>query len=383
MNNILVSIYAHPEGYPPTLNAIDILAEKYDTVIVVGRKILPTKWGYAANVTICLPGNYISVREFEKKNTLYKIFYFFKYLLTLKKQLKKQLPSVILAYDPLAFFAVILLSKFSLKQKKYKIWYHNHDILEFKQLKKYSIQWFAGIFEKRYFHYADYFSLPSNERLKYFPKISNEKYFFIPNYPSLKFYKQFYLKKVLNNEINIIFQGNIDFGHYIENFIPFICRPFNGYNINILLKGWISENFMNYINEQGIKYNCKNNIRVLDITSYQEVPKLTSTAHIGIAIHHSETVLHKTLATASNKIYEYAALGLPVILYDNNYYKSHLGKRKWAFFTDGSQESIKRCIADIINNYAEISAQAHYDYLHELHFEYYFNKAIAEISTHK
>ena len=82
--------------------------------------------------------------------------------------------------------------------------------------------------------------------------------------------------------------------------------------------------------------------------------------------------MNKTLGTASNKIYEYAALGLPVILYDNDHFREILGKFEWAFFTDTSTASLKTCLENIIADYPRLSRQASEDFSKQLSFEHYF-----------
>ena len=78
------------------------------------------------------------------------------------------------------------------------------------------------------------------------------------------------------------------------------------------------------------------------------------TYHIGIGIHRKEDIMNKTLGTSSNKIYEYAAAGLPVLLYDNQQFRNYLGKYKWAFFTDCSKASLISALETMERNIQEL-----------------------------
>ena len=40
MNNLLVCIYSHPDFYPPTLNALNVLSKKFKTINVLHRNFL-------------------------------------------------------------------------------------------------------------------------------------------------------------------------------------------------------------------------------------------------------------------------------------------------------------------------------------------------------
>ena len=76
----------------------------------------------------------------------------------------------------------------------------------------------------------------------------------------------------------------------------------------------------------------------------------------------------------------FAALGLPVILYDTPHYREHLEQYSWAFFTDLSENSLIECIEKIIENYEEISAQAHKNFIEMLNFDVYFEKVYNKIT---
>ncbi len=365
--NIVISIYAHPESYPPTINAITLLSEKVNKITVVGRNIAKGGWKFSENVYLRFPSKYIDSRNFVKKNLIYKIYYYLKFSLLLIRSIYINKPEIVLAYDNIGLMPVILLKPIF----KYKIWYHNHDITVPENIKKFTIQWFAYKVEQSKFNKINYFSLPANERRNYFPYENfNGKYYFLPNYPLKKIYNKFYTKKNIQSEVNIIFQGSIDKGHCIEEVINLLKEENNNYRL--ILKGWIPSLYESKINALKEKYDLMKKVELLGETSYLKLIEITIQAHIGLAIYIPNSIMVKTIATASNKIYEYAALGLPVILFDTPYFREFFGKREWAFFSDGSLESLKKCIVEIIANYKEISESAHLDFINELNFENYF-----------
>ena len=90
--------------------------------------------------------------------------------------------------------------------------------------------------------------------------------------------------------------------------------------------------------------------------------------------------MNKTLGTASNKIYEYAASGMPVLLYDNIHFRSILGNRNWAFFTDTQEKSLVKTLEEIIAQYQLLSSSAQKDFKAELCFEHYFQPLLKYLS---
>jgi len=91
--------------------------------------------------------------------------------------------------------------------------------------------------------------------------------------------------------------------------------------------------------------------------------------------------MNKTLGTSSNKIYEYAASGLPVLLFDNAHFRNHLGQYKWAFFTDCTYESLIVNLEEIILNYPTLSNQARLDFEDKLNFENFIHPVIVYLQN--
>jgi hypothetical protein len=86
--------------------------------------------------------------------------------------------------------------------------------------------------------------------------------------------------------------------------------------------------------------------------------------------------MNTTVGTASNKIYEYAAIGLPVILFDTPHFRHHLGERRWAFFTRLSESSLLHTLEEVAENYDVATHAAIHDFRHEFNFERVFTPAL-------
>ncbi len=78
--------------------------------------------------------------------------------------------------------------------------------------------------------------------------------------------------------------------------------------------------------------------------------------------------LYSTAAQASNKIYEYAASGLPVIYFQNEHYSRYLGTFKWAFPTNLTEQSLSEVIMEIQSDYGKVSEHALDDFQNKLYF---------------
>ena len=116
------------------------------------------------------------------------------------------------------------------------------------------------------------------------------------------------------------------------------------------------------------------NLQILNRKQYAELPKVTRENHIGLAIHEDVGSIYGSGGTASNKIYEYAALGLPVMLHGNPHYQKYLSRFEWAFFVQLSNASILKSLSEIVDNYEGLSKQAHSDFNKTLHYEAQFSR---------
>jgi hypothetical protein len=376
-NNLVVAIYYHPEAYPPTLNAVEELSASFDTIEIVYRPNIKGTWIYPANVTAYASGNFILARDQETSPVIKKLLFFKKFTLDFLRSCRKKKPSCILIYDSLALLSYYLIRH--LISFEHKVWYHNHDVLEKKLIRKYSLSWFAYKAEETFINKLDIFSLPANERLPYFDTSKfTGKYFCIPNYPSLKFYKQFYSERKLENELRIIFQGRIDRYHGIEEIIPILKYNLSGHTLRLILKGHCDTDYQKEIENIAETNNVRNLLEIYGFSPYAEVPRISSGCHIGIGIFAKKDIMNETLGTASNKVYEYAAVGLPVLYLENSTLKKYLEKFCWALPVQMSSTSIRGKIEEAIANYSEYSKAAYDSFCKDLNFEYHF----AEVKTY-
>lgn len=365
----LIALYHHPERFPPTLNAIHELASIYSSISVVFRSTNPSEWNYPEQVRLAGDGQFIESSVQEKLPILQKLLLFSKFALHLRKQLQIQKPGLLLIYDNMALLAYFLI-RWSVRRPDV-FWYHSHDIPSFAALRKYSISWWAAYFEQRFVHLANIFSLPAIERKNFF-QLEKFKglFFYLPNLPSLAFYQQFYQVKNTPKVVNLIYQGAVNEDHGLEAIIQ--ALPF--LNAKLMIIGPCTKEYQEFLLNLAHEHGVSEQVSFLGRIQYQHLPRHTSQGDIGLAIlsnmHNSN---HITAATASNKIYEYAALGLPVLYYRSSTFTSVLDSYTWTRAIDLNTESIKRAVDDILNHYEQCSIQAHQDFLTGLNFEQVFN----------
>jgi glycosyltransferase involved in cell wall biosynthesis len=379
MRRIVVAIYIDPDFYPPTINAILNFAGVYDEVVVVTRNHSLADFNFPSNVVLNKIGTFMSVRESAEVSTFQKFSSFFHFTKAMVSACKKKGTEMLVLYDPFPLFSYYVSRRFL--SKKIKVWYHNHDMPDMTRLSRFTLGGMAGRYEKNAMRYIDYFSLPSPDRTKFYPWLKpGLEAFIIPNYPSLKVYTEQNLSiKKQDADLRIIFQGFIGKGHALEEIVDLLGDPIKGKQLKLILKGSVKKEYVEQLNERAEIKGISQQMEWVGIGPYAELPKLTASCHVGIGVHMNTDNVSKTLGTASNKIYEYAACGLPVILYDSEQFSKYLKKYPWAFFTDGSADSLKDILIQISDNYDVYSGAARASFVDRLNFEYVFLPVLEKI----
>jgi glycosyltransferase involved in cell wall biosynthesis len=373
MRRVLVSIYLDPEFYPPTKNAIFELASQVDKVYVLTRNMFITETNtYPQNVRFVRIGSYMTVHESQKINLFQKLVAFIRYWVQYHYLLVTKMIDTVICYDSIPLLVFYL----GIKPKSITFWYHNHDMPDAKLSRKYSIGWFSAIFEHSAMKKVKYFSLPSKDRLVYYPNWTRmEDFFYIPNYPRLSQFKNIEFKKRFD-DFTLIFQGHVGPGHHLEDVIIFLrTKP----EIKLIVVGSIQTEYRNLLLKLANKYLQEGQLQILGRIEYGKLLSLTAKCHLGLAIYNKTDEYAKTVGTASNKIYEYLSCGLPIVVFENNQFRKYLKNDPFVFYFNGQEDSLYKIIREVQSDFEKLSLLAKAAFFEKYSFEKNFQLAIAKI----
>ena len=372
-DHILVVIYSHPEHFPPTLNAIEELSKISKKITLVYRPSDPLEWNFPDNVDLVAVGEAVPAKKQLKLPINKKAGLFYSFIKKVNVFCKKIKPEVVLLYDPIALGVYSYARKFH--NHRPLVWYHNHDVFELATTGKFSVTRTALLEEPKMFPHIDLFTLPSQGRKKYFPmdRLKGE-YIFLPNLPSVFFYGKPASTKRDDSVLRLIFQGQIGNKRGIQELLDLMPLKIKGRDVQIVLKGRITDEFKNKLKKQAAHKGASDSLKFVGFTSYNELPSVTKSCHVGLALFTEQTVMTNTIGTASNKIYEYAAGGLPILYFDSEYFRSQLSKYKWAFGTDLTLGSLKKCLEEITDHYDRYSLGAKTAFEDGLNYESKFGE---------
>jgi hypothetical protein len=379
--NLVIAIYSRPEYYPPTLNAIEFLSEKFDNIYVAHRNYIAFPWDYPENVFLSSNGALRTIKEVENSSGLKKIILFLRFTALLFSLVRKHKADTVLIYDSLPVLSFFLIRPFTRKPRI--LWYHNHDVSEKQYMRKWSISWWAWKSEKWLFPSVNIFSLPSLDRKKYFPmeKLGGN-FFFLPNFPSMRLVKRFVRSRgkiELSKQIRLIFQGSIGPEHGFEEIIEILKNKIQDRELHLTLRGFIDPSYKRQLEDIAKHNGVSEHLAILPFAAYQDILTDAVNYHIGIGIYMKKDIMNSTIGTASNKIFEYASAGMPVLVYDNEYFRGYFGHREWVLFTDTSKKSLIDSIDKSFANFQTLSEKAFDDFSKDLCFEKNFDRILTFI----
>lgn len=363
---IIVCIYAPIDAFPPTINLInEFIDRKYEvfTLEVANAPFKHSRVNVTENKTIYKKG---------KSNLFSNYIVFCDFLFKMLRIIRKENISNVVVFDTYGLFSFFLLKGIRIVSKDIRLWYHNHDIGFTSNYNMFSLGWLVHRLEFFLLKHVTFFSLPSVERADHF--LTKAPDAILPNYPSIKLYSGFKSKLDNSSKVSIIFQGRITPGHGLESLIKLLEYKIGCFSLELVLKGLISKEYKHSL----MRYSSKvteRKIKFISYTAYEELASITSSSQIGVAIFLPQSYMHSTLGTASNKIYEYVACGLPILYLDNEHFRRYLGKYDWAFPVKDNPSSIKEAIQRIIEKYDELSDSAKRSFLEELNYEIHFEVA--------
>jgi glycosyltransferase involved in cell wall biosynthesis len=379
--SIGILIYANPDHYPPTINAIHLLAEYFD-VVLIGRNQNLHFWEYPANVIVHRLGKYTSVREREQQSPVNKIWEYINFVSQARLLLKDV--SLIYAYDAFGYVAAYL--SHLMQTRSIILIYHNHD-LNGQLFPLSSLSGWVQKAERKWVHKANLVVLPSNERAFLFKKLTNfnGKLIIVPNFPRKIYFKENpNFKNIISErlqKVTILLQGSISIKNSLLELIDSLTYLDN--SIELKLIGPLQEEEKHLMKDLAIRNKVADRVKYFLPVPYNELPSHTWEASIGVCLYKKTDINHQTMGTASNKIYEYAACGLPVIVSDQPDYRENLGDEIWVRFADpDNPESIASAVKDILNNldkYEEMCLAARQAFEEKYNYELAFSSLLTQI----
>ncbi len=375
---LVTVLYGHPESYPPTLNALRELSPLFARIAILFRPHMPSHWAYPANVRLHPSGPRISASEQQASALGRRYGIFAGFVRDLALLLRRERPDAVLIYDPLGLLAYALARR-ALRSRPL-LWYHNHDVIDLAHARPGSLAWFALHAQRAMFPALDMFSLPAVERESHFPMASFQgRKFFLPNLPSLRAMEHVDRVERTDSALRLVFQGRIGAGRGILEVLALMPAEIRGRAVHLTLVGRGDASFLARVRQEIEAKQLADAVTLFDFVPYGELGEVTARCDVGLAVYTGDSAMDRTVGTASNKIYEYAAFGLPVLYRGSEHFRAHLAEFSWAVPVDLDPASLRAALEHIVDRYTELSRAARSAFEERLHYERHFEPLRAHL----
>jgi glycosyltransferase involved in cell wall biosynthesis len=365
---LLMPIYAHADYFPPTINAACILSTDFVVQVVCRNTDAPAaRWH--PGVEMERVGALRSRSAQEKAAMASKLLEFGRYVRALSRSGAK----FIYAYDPIAFAAAMLA-----RRRGVPIIFHCHDVPTAADLPARSLQSWLIHYALKRTREAAFVVFPERNRAAHWLSAASDdrEPLIVPNGAPRNFYSppcnwpELFSKRFENGRILYMSSMGPENGH-LE---AVSAAAEAGFSLDLCGPG--SPAFVGSLEQLIMQKNAADRIRVRGWLKEPERKPLIDNAAVGLVLYKPATFNWEFSASAVNKLFEYGAAGLPVVVPDRGSYREFLGSEKWIAFADvNSPHSIASAIVDILadrNRYVAMSHAAREAHEKRLNYELLF-----------
>jgi glycosyltransferase involved in cell wall biosynthesis len=378
-----IIVYSNPDYLPPIINATRILAKEFNLVVICRNQEQP-QIAYPNNVRLYRLGKLKTAREKETQSLVIKFLEYITFVVRTIFYIQFYNCRFIYSYNMHGFVSGFLASRFG---KKKPLIYHNFDLCELEKTDglTYIIEYLELVMAR----YADRVIFPDINRARYFqtkakltklPDIVMNTPLRIDRLPSNNL-EEILKAKGFNLDTKVVlYQGAINEAHSISEVIQ--SMTFWPKDTVFVLSGIIRDDFKKAMLAKTKVLNLVDRIIYLSYLPYSQIFYYAIGAYVGLALYKPMDINQLFNAGASNKIFEYISLGIPVITNDSPYFREVLDSSFAYFAKHDSVEDIARAINlafSDVEEYRRKSQAARQAHLTRFNYEVQFNPIIEYI----
>ena len=379
---LLITIYANPDYYPPTVYAVRLLS-CYFAVHILCRNMDQPFQEWPPEVTIERFGEYASARAKEGANAAAKLIEYAKFAARTRVLIKQMRPAAIYSYDPYAFVATMLGR---VGRRPLPVIFHSHELPETQNLSWGSLEnWVvrAALISTKS---ADAVVFPEKNRARHWLTAAADLRVptIVPNCPDQRYFpapadwSDTIAARYRAREAVYVGYASADNGHL--DALRALAMT-DGIRMRVI--GGFRPEFEASFNELARELRVNERLSVDGWLALDELRARASRASVGLSIYKPVTKSLEYVASASNKLFEYAAMGLPVIVPNRENYRDFLGDAEWVTYADVEQpEAFSRAVTSIFadrERYVAMSRAARRAFETEYNYERVFEPVLERI----
>jgi glycosyltransferase involved in cell wall biosynthesis len=378
---LLVVIYANPDYYPPTYNAVKILGRHFQVTVIARNMDRPCcEWG---EIEVIRTGEYASAVDKETASPLTKLTEYWNFCATVRRAVAEREPHVVYAYDAHGFVSALRARR----RRSLPVIFHLHELPALKNASAYSLQSWITKLALHQTRAAALVVLPEPNRAKIWLQAAHDtrQAMIVPNCSSLDFFSS-------SSDLNELAR------------IRFACRRLlcigwmgesNGQreavravamvrtNVGLILVGPHASEFENELNDLAQNLGVQSRVSIEQWVPHSELASRFSGCAVGLSLYRPVSQNWEFNSSATNKVFEYSALGLPVVVPDRNSYREFFAGDEWVVYANPEDPaSIARAIEFVLadrDRYVAMSLAARRAHEEKYNYEHVFAPALERI----
>ncbi|MFZ0890312.1 MAG: glycosyltransferase [Candidatus Binataceae bacterium] len=356
---LLVVQYANPDYYPPTVNAVSLIRKAFE-VHLICRNADPPTCEWPANVEVERVGGFAAVREKEAAGPLAKLREFTSFVRAVARRRSALRPRLIYAYDIHALAAVFMSRREP--NGSCPLVYQAHDQPEMEALPLSSLQTWIARYAMRKVRRAAMVVYPEKHRAQYYMQVARDPRppVVVPNCASrtlVPFNPD--LPALIERrwrDRQIIFTGTIGKGVGVLDAVRALASLDIGARLRLF--GPIPEPaFSDEIRELARALGLADRVSLEGWVPLESLVRHTMDAALGLVLYVGRELNDTFIASATNKLFEYAARGIPAVVPDNQNFREFLEGESWVAYADpASPQSLAAAIRTVFADRERYSA---------------------------
>jgi glycosyltransferase involved in cell wall biosynthesis len=379
-NKVAIVIYANPDYYPPVIGAISLLARDLDVIVICRNQENPER-AYPDNVTILRLGKLKTAGEKESQGLLVKIAEYASFIFLAVFYVRSRACRLVYAFDMHGLFAGVVAARFGSRRP---VVYHNLDLVDAGQSKGLSA--LVKKLELISARFADKVIFPDKYRaeifkghagLKNMPDIVMNTPLSVINLPKENKLLPLLAARGIEADAKVLLiQGSIGIVNCVRCVVEVMA--FLPKDAVLVLLGFSTEEFISDIYRLAGSLHVDNRVIYIPRVPYHKLFAYTVGSYLGIALYKAVDVNRLYNAGASNKLFEYLSLGIPVVTNDTPEFRQIADERVAYFADPDSAKSIAAAITLALSDrdgYSRRAQTARAMHLDCLNFEEQFKGA--------
>lgn len=355
---LVVVFYANPAMYPPTCNAIRLLAEDFQ-IHVVCRDVDGATVRWPAGVVVQKVGQPGTTRERFVTGLGTKLAEYGSFIRAVRGALTRMKPRLVLAYEPHALVAAKLAAC------RVPIVYQKHEVEELEDPKLRTFGDLIARASRSLSPSAALMIFPEKQRAEYYRKFvpGGRPALIVPNFPlRTTFVRPLLDESALARRFarrEVFYRGSIGPGTGVREAVQALAHLDPGFRLTLC--GFGPEQFAAELGTLAQELGCSDRFENEGfVAAYEDLNERTCQASVGVMLYQPVTTNTRFSGAATNKIYEYAACGVPVVAPNRESFREVLGGERWVELVDASDPaSIAAAVGRLLSNRSEYDAKCH------------------------